>query len=430
MIQNIGQNPQIQRNKPSFRADSPTSNPISNTNPKALSNSLEIMGANNLASINIQTDQNELLKLEKEVFEPLKDFKGTNEEFTKKAYSLIIKHKGLEDVAPALKIISLEDKAGYFDYMNHELSVSATDINEFGHGDILALLSHEIDHLEKYGDIACILGVDEFTEGGAAILLSTKADMKEKETREGHIEENTQEMQEMAKKFQAMNKENIIKKINKEWKDSEGEDILKVLFPNSIETSSKEEIISKFKNIKSEELTEAYNSFMDRIVFDYFSAQKKFWTNFVAKKGRKTPEQLDYDIKPLIEDFKTTKNTEAMEKTKGFYNYLKIDTTYHSKPFEQSAFESEAKTIKKWNDFLIKNGITPHENRIKDARPTLALFDKIDKHLTEKFPEAQRSEEFGNLMSDAYDKLKKQGIKEKDIANVDVFNAILEELEP
>jgi hypothetical protein len=103
-------------------------------------------GANNLAHINIQ---NPISKVEKEVFEPLLGFKGTNEEFAYKAYDLIIKHKGLESAAPPLKLQPISGNYGGFSELRAEVYMDCVYLENFTHGDIINILSHELDHVEK-----------------------------------------------------------------------------------------------------------------------------------------------------------------------------------------------------------------------------------------------------------------------------------------
>ena len=107
-----------------------------------------------------KTTENTLSALEKEVFEPLKNFKGTNTEFAEKAYALLIKHKGIEDIAPKLEFA----EESWFDDVTGKLALGFSHINNGSHGDILNILDHESDHFIKYKDIMNFLGKDKFFE--------------------------------------------------------------------------------------------------------------------------------------------------------------------------------------------------------------------------------------------------------------------------
>ncbi|MEI8377595.1 MAG: hypothetical protein WCF95_03565 [bacterium] len=424
MIQKVGQNFQIQRSNPSFRAKIPAANPISSIDPKTLSSSLEIMGANNLASINIQ---NPLLKLEKEVFEPLLNFKGTKKGFAKKAYSLIINHKRLEGIAPPLKFEPLGEKLGLFNYIRCYTAINDNKLKKFTRGDILNILRHEVDHFEKFGDIACIQGAETFTGKKLTQLQSIKAEIKKGIKFRDLNELAVKRMNGKYEMLKDMYKDHIVENLTTVWRNpSPNHEIVGTLFPDGFEALSKEDILSKLKNITPNSFKDACLLAVDKEIATTFVAHKEFWTNFVAKKGRRPPEQLSYDIKPMIQDFESCRERKASNSIR----FFEKTAEYYNDPLEPPAFEAGLGISEKWDKFLAKKGITPPKNYIKDNRDYMALIVRLDKHLTSKFPEAQRSEELSKLISKAAKKLKVKKPEIWDELKPNILQAILEDLEP
>jgi hypothetical protein len=362
MIQKVGQNIPIQRNNPSFRAKIPAGNPISSIAPNALENSLEALGANNLAHINIQ---NPLSKVEKEVFEPLFDFKGTRKGFAKKAYELILKHKGLEDVAPPLKIRPLGNDVGVFNPLRCYTAINKNKLPKFTRGDILNILSHEVDHFEKFGDIACILGAEKFTGKRLTQLQNAKAEIKKGVKFRDLNELAVKRMSEKYERLKDLDKDSIVENLTTVLRNPPfNHEVVGTLFPNGFEALSKDDILSKLKNITIKSFKDACILAVDKEISTTFVPYNNFWTNFVAKKGPKTPEKLSYDIIPMIQDFESSRE----KKANNSIHFFEKKVEYYGNPLEPPAWEAGIDISQKWEDFLIKKGITPPKNYLKDER--------------------------------------------------------------
>lgn len=370
--------------------------------------------------------EEQVTKLKTDVFEPLKDFKGTNEEYAQKAYEHIAKSKGFEGAAPELKFFeSNTPMGGGLTFTDGKISLNKLNINEGTHSDILGIITHELDHFERIGDIVRVKGVDEFVN---IYNKNSSAQFDQ------FLNLAKQEIAGM-KNFN-LNKEQLVEALNKEnpailgnWfpKGIEHltvEDIrkkailtsfdanmpgaLEKWFPEGAEKVSIDDIIKKYEETFSgnpNEIRTKFKELMPKNADQPFletpiEINKEFWQNFVAKKGTIKASELKYDITPFMNEFeKNGFNTAQVTQADSAYSYFKNLKPYLSNPFEHSAFEMQFQTVKAHEEFLKNAGIKFNERKFGDTREASKFFeDKIDPLLIKNYPdEAIRKEAFNEI---------------------------------
>lgn len=323
-------------------------------------------------------------KLQTEVLAHLKDFKGTNEEYAHAAYRLLVKAHGSEEIAPQLVIKSIEEgDHGTFSMVHpHELLVSANDIGSMTHQDIVGVLSHEFEHFHQYADVACVLGHEDFIKGikkdlqNIAIIRFRK--MPE-------CAEAFKKLDEEARQgLSAQSLEDLIKGLDEETvKNSER---VKRMFPDGYKHLSKEQIVDisaqEVINKANEEIFQGFKSAPEYA--QMLEPNADFWAKVIEKRGRKTPEQIDYDIAPLIDSFKKGHpNKEDFDDIT--YDYCLQRESYLNSPFEIGAWETQFRTTHTFGEFAKKQGIEIPPATIEDGRPNTRNFSKINKRLEDTF---------------------------------------------
>jgi hypothetical protein len=244
---------------------------------------------------------------------------------------------------------------------------------------------------KKFGDIACIVGADNF--------IKTLNDIKK--TKHMNVFKNNAfgTLNDYVKSLKSKPKDEIAQEIQNNFIHENNNEKTKMMFqaifPQNMKKMSKETLLAKLEEFGNRVIDLEMEKEQEEIATKNW-VNKDFWTNFVAQKGKKTAERLDYDITPMFQSIGVTH--QMPNGTEDQYSEFSKMFKYISDPIEKTAFEAGFSARKKWEYFLNENGVKAPKNYIKDHRPAMAIFEKIDKMITKNYPdEAKRAEAFEQI---------------------------------